>query len=373
MTELRHQINVYKNQIVEYEREIEIYAMRLKSDDSSYRNDGGKEKSLRESEHRFLREEQLKDEITMLKRQRLDLEGALLDRDSKAVSYKFDLAAQEDEKSRLRRRIYELELAMTKLSTKNNLSSGTDGGYVIPSRIITDSGSKLNSKRERDLETTVGALRQVIDKMKTENERLRRQSSVKLDDENMMEEKIPKVVTVEKRRLLKLEEENKDLQTKAKNYDDILTRLNQRQQQVANLRKQLKSKEDENGHFRSTISNLNKEKEELLSKLTSAESRIQQLESSLCQTSSKLFNTGTKKKSLSHHEFIELEKIRDENALLKEVLSEKEGILVKLKERSEETKTSNSALAKLEEENRKLKAELSAFDMVRKHSVIFFF
>ena len=48
-------------------------------------------RSLREDEEAFLREERLKDDLDLSRRQKLELEAALLDRDARAIESKFDL------------------------------------------------------------------------------------------------------------------------------------------------------------------------------------------------------------------------------------------------------------------------------------------
>lgn len=48
-------------------------------------------RSLRDDEEAFLREERLKDDLDLSRRQKLELEAALLDRDARAIESKFDL------------------------------------------------------------------------------------------------------------------------------------------------------------------------------------------------------------------------------------------------------------------------------------------
>lgn len=46
---------------------------------------------MRDDEEAFLREERLKDDLDLSRRQKLELEAALLDRDARAIESKFDL------------------------------------------------------------------------------------------------------------------------------------------------------------------------------------------------------------------------------------------------------------------------------------------
>jgi hypothetical protein len=52
---------------------------------AAVRGGKGESSSLRASEDRFLREEMLKDELNVARKQRLELEASLLERDSQAM------------------------------------------------------------------------------------------------------------------------------------------------------------------------------------------------------------------------------------------------------------------------------------------------
>jgi hypothetical protein len=67
------------------------------------------------SEGRYLVEEKLRDEVKYLKRQRLELESLLLERENAAMVMAFEKETSETEISRYKRRCSELELAFKTL------------------------------------------------------------------------------------------------------------------------------------------------------------------------------------------------------------------------------------------------------------------
>ena len=125
---------------------------------------GGGPRSLRDSEDRFHREEKLRDELDFARRQRLDLEAAVLERDSKAMENRFDLEARTAENERLRRRLREVESAL-----KNSTISGGK-----KSAWMDDKQPASSSKKEKELEGVIDAMKRVIDKLKSENDRMKR-------------------------------------------------------------------------------------------------------------------------------------------------------------------------------------------------------
>ena len=66
---------------------------------------------MRDSEDRYLREERLKDDLDIAKKQKIELEAAILDRDARAIENRFDLEAKEQEVERLKKRVKDLESA----------------------------------------------------------------------------------------------------------------------------------------------------------------------------------------------------------------------------------------------------------------------
>ena len=122
---------------------------------------------------RFMREERLRDDLDTARRQRLDLESALLERDARAMENRFDLEARTAETERLRRRLRELEM-LSKQSSAGPLDSARVGKKGIDGIGSNRGGGGASTKREKELEDVVEAMKRVIDKLKAENERFKK-------------------------------------------------------------------------------------------------------------------------------------------------------------------------------------------------------
>jgi hypothetical protein len=184
--------------IHELERDLEESEIRRKQLSSATREGaGGYGASLRASEDRYLREEVLRDELNNARRARLDLESSVLEKDSKLMEYRFELEAKETEISRLKRRLTELE-AVTR-------SMGGAGAGAGPGRAesphVRAAGSRFN--KDRDTEVVVESLRKVVDKLKAENERLKRGVGTGEGRTNDVEKRL----ATERKRTEKLEED----------------------------------------------------------------------------------------------------------------------------------------------------------------------
>lgn len=111
-----------------------------------------------------MREEKLRDELDYARRQRLDLEAAILERDSKAMEHRFDLEARTAENERLRRRLREVESA---------LKTGPTGAASVKKAAWQEDKAGVG-KKEKELEGVVDAMKRVIDKLKAENDRMKK-------------------------------------------------------------------------------------------------------------------------------------------------------------------------------------------------------
>lgn len=329
-------------------------------------------RTLRDSEDRFMREERLKDELTQARQQRLELESALLERDSRAMEHRFDLEAREQEVIRLKRRNKELEAAYRNVSQlgggNKNEAFGSPSGVKTAWTEEGERGAGARFNRERDLEGVVEAMKRVVDKLKTENDRLRKGGG---PDERKAGE-AEKKAAEQKKRADKLDEEMKSLQAKLKGYEESGQKLIQRQQQVTALRKQLKTREDELIAFRDQSQSVVIERDDLKKKLASAEMRIEQLESSIQQSSNKN-NRGDNINQLQQKEISDLKRKLLEQAVELEKTKEKLVDTIRLGEKSlKDNKSSldtatasnnNIEIKRLKEENERLRQELSAFDL----------
>ena len=216
MNKMRHQIAGLQSNIGELEAELQESEARRKTAAS------GGPRTLRDSEDKFLREERLKDDLDIAKKQKIELEAAILDRDARAIENRFDLEAKEQEVERLRRRVKDLEGAYR--STAALQGSPSRGDTSARPGGTTRGGTA--SRREADLEGTIEAMKRVVDKLKTENERYRKAASA--GDATKVAD-AEKKMRSQQQRADKLEEDLAGLRAKLKGHEESSQKLVQRQ------------------------------------------------------------------------------------------------------------------------------------------------
>lgn len=312
----------------------------------------GGPRSIRDSEDRFMREEKLRDELVILKKHKLELESALVDRDTKIAEFKFDLEMNDQEVVRLKRRIKELEILNDSILRNNHGSE-------------IDKGSSVKVKRERELEATVETMKKIIEKKELEIERLKSTLGLNTNTDKHFDESTPnkrvhgdvidKRAVAEKKRADKLEEELKVAQTKLKGFADVNLKLLQKQQLVTSLQQQLKSKESEVSKYKQRIQSLENDVEVLTLRSKQSEST---------RPLSALRSSNPTRISIDKFEHqSQLEEMEQLRSQLDEVSR-------RLMEQEERRDIGNfkgndaleEEISRLKEENHKLKTELSAFD-----------
>lgn len=239
ITNLQHHISVQRARINELEAEVadsEVRRKRAAANTGAGAGAGGR--SLRDSEDQFHREQRLRDDLELARRQKVELEAALLDRDARAMENKFDLEAAETEAERLRRRVKELE------HTYKGLSALAQQGPLkgAPGALPGATGGPSTGKKEQELEGAIEAMRRVIEKLKAENDRLKKGSG---GSEDRRFADLERKYQAEKKRVEQLEAEAQAVQVKMRGLEDSGLKVVERQQQVALLRKQLKTKTEE--------------------------------------------------------------------------------------------------------------------------------
>lgn len=196
-----------------------------------------------------------------LRQLRRELEGTTLERDAAAVEMRFDLEARVLEVERLKRRLHEVQSALETLR-----ATGDVVGMAV-------AGTTARAKRERDLEGVVESMRRVIEKLKAENERLRKnavEGSKAADLERKARDAVRKAHT--------LEEEVASLKAKLAAQGDVSSKLSQKQLQLTNLRKQLKTKEEQFKHLQVLHQEHEDKAVQLAKELAEANERIRELE-----------------------------------------------------------------------------------------------
>lgn len=292
---LRQQVSSLRSREVELSREVEESEERRKRAASVTAGSGGGGRSIRESEDRHRLEDRLKNDLERARRQRLELEATLLERDATAMENRFDLVSRDEELGRLRRRVKELEAAYraaqssmlsarsgggTSRSADGPLSGrGTRQSYSTSDAIdramsMPISAGRL-SKREQELEGVVEAMKRVVDKLQGENDRLKR-GGVGEDDRKLADAE--RRANVEKKRAEKLDAEVKSLQAKANAGDENSQKMVQKTQQIAALRRQLKTRDDEVAMMKEQLESLVAERNKLQKRTSDLESRTKQAE-----------------------------------------------------------------------------------------------
>lgn len=358
---LGHQISTQRARISELEADIAEYERRLKRGNAD--RGGGGPRSLRESEDQYLREERLRDDLDLVRRQKLELEAALLERDARAIESRFDLEASELEIGRLKRRVKELESSYKALSS---LSQGS-----TPARANSGS-STMNAvgargKREEELEGIVEAMKRVVDKLKAENDRLKKTAAGDLGSDERKTGDVDRKMQSEKKRADRLEEEKRSLMEKLKGHEENSQKIVQRQQQLAMLRRQMKVKEEETQSTREQLEAAIVERETLRGRMSGLQGRVDELESALLKQQS-----STNQKSLGAAPTMKLEQLQrelaesrsDRTALQREndSLRSQADDLRRLGPSASGAELLSEA-KRLREENTKLRRELSAFDL----------
>ena len=240
---------------------------------------GGKD-GLRESESLYMREEQLREEVAVLKKARRDLESKLLQRDSEMMEAKFDLEQAQLDKGRQTRRITELTQsvqAAKRLSRGNGGGGGGGGEREVGGRF----------KRERDLEGVVDALKRVVEKLKGENERLRRGAA-----DSVRNAESDRRAKDAQRKAQELSEENKSLRTRALAGDEAVQRLAQRGETLNQMRRQLKARDDELRTLTRKLEEADRSKTMMVDEMEHANKRTNSLERELLSARREVGESG---------------------------------------------------------------------------------
>lgn len=385
--QLAHQLSSTQQKLRAAELEVVQYEERRKKERSGER--------LRQSEDRFLTEERLRDEVDFARRQRTELESALLDRDAKALELRFENETLNSDRVRLQRRIHELEEHNKTLQTLN-----TGLPFARPSNNAASSNTGGNaSRREQELEAVVESMRRVVDKLKADNERLRRSTLTATSSAAVAAPASPlrdashppataatatsavdfeRKYQVERKKNEKLNEELQALQQKAATKDDQAQKLAQKQQQVVALQKKLQKKEEDEKRLTQDAERSTLERETL-------QRRVEQLQTQLQQ---QLQQQQGRKPHLADEEDVvrKVAALQAENDVLQLEISDLRNALRSNANNNNSSSNNSSsisnnnnsrsatassapsaqhvqALAALQAENDKLRAELSAFDL----------
>lgn len=368
MNKMRHTISGLQMKVGELENELAESETRRKTAAS-----GGGKRTLRDSEDKYLREERLKDDLDIIKKQKIELEAAILDRDARAIENRFDLEAKEQETDRLRKRVKELEAAYRTTAAASGSPMRGGAGSTM-----TGGAGKSGSRREADLEGTIEAMKRVVDKLKAENERFRKAAGG--GDSNKAAE-AEKKMHAQRQRADKLEDEISGLRAKLKGHEESSQKLVQRQQQLSAMRKQLKSKDEELDALKQSAGGASEEVDILRNKMKKYEDRIASLEGSLTSAQSRGAAAGgaaatvnpamerelTELRQRATKQAADIESLRSQLAAAERAAAPGAGMTFPAPKGAAgggvDGPARDAELSRLRDENEKLRQELSAFDM----------
>jgi len=354
-------------------------------------------RSLIAEEDAFLNAERLKDETEALRIEKRKLELQALGQDSSQLELKFDLGLKDQEIDRLKRRIKELE-ASNSIMTSNGGGGGTSSGTTAGGEGGRSAGSRFS--RERDLEGVVDGLQKVVHKLKAENERLRAGGS-----EQVKVGAAQRQAKEAKAKLSALEVELSSLKARAIAGDDAMNKLSQKQEQLNQVKRHLKQRDDElrNANSRAEkaereLNTIEEEARQSSSKVNKLENEMRRLQKQLQSSShdrgnghgaggggqralleeieasrieiDRLRNKLSSSSQLSHQDLNQYELNQNKlNNEMKSLQMEYEGAkreIMRLQDRLSRNGNGGGIgreVIELKEENAKLREELSAFDM----------
>lgn len=368
---MTHQLAISQARCRDLEQSVAESEERRKKNASSSATVSGR--GLRDSEDNFLRSERYKEEAELLKRQKVELEASLLDRDSQLLEMRFDFEAAQSEASRLARRVQELQQAYRSLQNMTGTAGLGISGIRQPT--VATGSTLTSSRREAELEGVVEALKRVVDKLKAENERLKRSNTTTAASGSAGGGSGgagsagglaggSAEVERQRKRAEKAEEEVRALNEKLKTVDTSSQQVVAKQAQVAQLRKNLKTSEEEVARLKREAVQQQQTEDSLRRRLQQVEDRLQALQVAQGMNEAKA-DMSEKYKEASR----ELESLRRQ-------MSTQEEEMVRLRQQlrqrpAPESTTSTTAqqqqleadVRTLREENAKLRSELSAFDL----------
>jgi hypothetical protein len=295
---------------------------------------------------------------------------------------RFDLEAKLQDVERLKRRVRELETAYKNIVSATGVMATKTGSGVRTAwdeEGASGAGAAGRGKRERDLEGVIEAMKKIIDKVKSENDRLRKGVGTGTSTGGGVSAGVGEGTKAvgDKKKTERLEEELRAAQTKLKSFEESGQKLLLRQQQLTSMRKQLKSKEDELAVVKEAADSMAAEKEVFRRKATAAEGRVQQLEVTVQQArqlarEKPLPQGGQPSREKEEREITELRRRaaedREDNRLLRAQVED-----MKARQKDFEKAAGKGAgggggggsseTNRLKEENEKLRQELAAFDL----------
>ncbi|KAG5187529.1 hypothetical protein JKP88DRAFT_307287 [Tribonema minus] len=180
------------------------------------------------------------------RRRSRELEDELLERDAAAIAARFDLEAAASEAERLQRRHREMQEALRAANARAGADPASPPrfpphacGVAAADDATRLGGGRFN--RERDLETVVEALKRVVEKLRAENDRLKRGAAAATAQGKAGGSDAERRL---RRQNEELAQEVAALKARAAAADQSSQQIAQRQDLIGQLRRQLRARDE---------------------------------------------------------------------------------------------------------------------------------
>ena len=334
--------------VIKVEKESELAKLRAKLDDfESQIRDRDDElvevnrryRSLRSTSTKaadsYRREDELSERLHDARVRVRTLQSDLVSREQTNVELRFETEHLENENARLRTRLADLEAYRSERST-----------YATPeSSQRRKPGQRFS--RERDLEGVVDAMKRVMSKLKSENERLKKSTA-----SNVKYVELRKQVRDLKAKVEVLENSKRQLQDRADADADAAVQHSKTKRRLATIKSEIEDKDAELRTVRQRAAQLRKENAHLRDEIEQANDRI------MAKSSRRASPAGPDPADDSRV------------AVLEESVARKEVLIKSLQQRlaskpgqDRQLDAMRSENSRLKEENAKLMSELGAFDL----------
>ncbi len=187
----------------------------------------------------------LRDEIKVLKAKQRELDSDIVERDASAMSVRFDLESAKIELDYLKRRNVELLEAINITAADSEQHQHSVGKFPFKS-----SGKRMSCGGQ-DVGGVIDAMKRVIEKLKMENEHLKRTAA---DAPRASE--IERKLRVAKGKVAELQEETSSLKVKVQAGDESVSLLARKREQYNLVMRKLRSRESELEEVKKNLTNI---------------------------------------------------------------------------------------------------------------------
>ncbi len=192
----------------------------------------------------------LRGELKMFKEKQRELDADICERDASAMSVRFDLESAKIEVGHLKRRNAELMEAL-------NVAADSEQQHSVENSPLKNLGKRMRCGGQ-DVEGVIDAMKSVIEKLKVENERLKRAAA-----------DAPRVIETERKlrlakgKVAELQEEVSSLKAKVQAGDESVSLLARKREQYNLITRKLRTRESELEEVKKNISSVEQSHKQL--------------------------------------------------------------------------------------------------------------